>query len=277
MSSVGMTWARQQTAGNATAKAVLLLLGELVGDDGSISTRTHTQLAETLECNRDTIGRALSHLEKAGLIRRERRQASDTKRLPDRIILAIGGPFTVRPLPNDTADTEPEQSECANNEHSKIEQRECANIEQRECANIEQTINSSLNSGLTSSGGDGASAAPQELAIPGVQPKTEVAVRRTAQQGQIADWVAQEVGFGIKRQALFKLAEAPLEHGFTAREVAMAMRAVWKMDRSLTAQTLARYLQGISRPGGTPKPSTTNQRVSSALDRAAEYERTGRV
>jgi hypothetical protein len=268
MSSTGMAWARQQRAGNPTAKATLLLLGELVGDDGT-TTRSQSQLAEILEFNRDTAGRALIHLEKIGLIRRERRQASDTKRLPDKITLAIQGAFTVEPLPNDVPETEPAKSEHANIEHSNIEQREHANIEQREHANIEQSINSSVNSPLTQTPADGASAATGELAIPGLPPRAEVAIQ--GQQGQIADWVVAEIKGGVPRMALFKMAQAPLAHGYSAREVALAMKAVWFMDRSLNAQTLARYLQGITRPGGQPKPSTTNQRVGDALSRAARY------
>ena len=267
-----MTWARQQRAGNATAKAVLLLLGELVGDDG-ISTRSQTQIAEILECNRDTVGRALTHLEKENLIRRERRQASDTKRLSDRIILIMTETFTVTTLENDVP--EPAETEHSNIEHSNIEHSE---TEQREHANIEQLKdNYLLNPSQTSSAGDGASAAPGELAIPGIPPRQEVAIQ--GQQGQVADWVSKTVvGPGMPRQAIFKLAQAPLEHGFTANEVACAMRDVWHMDRNLSAQTLARYLQGITRDRqARPKPSTTNQRVEAAVSRAEQYERSGRV
>jgi Pyocin large subunit len=274
MSSQGMTWARQQKTKNTTAKAVLLLLGELVGDDG-VTTRSQTQLGEILECNRDTIGRALGHLEKLGLIRRERRQASDTKRLPDRIILVMAETFTATRLPNDIPE---EDTECAQNEHSKTEQREHANSEQRERANSKQSINSSLTPPQTSSADDGASAAPGELAIPGIPPKAEVALAITAKQGQVADWVEGQIQFGLKRPALFKLAQEPLERGFSAHDVAVAMKAVWFMDRGLNAQSLARYLTGVTQKNGhRAKPSTTNQRVGSALSRAEEYERTGRV
>jgi len=272
MSSTGMSWARQQKAGNATAKAVLLLLGELVGDDG-ISTRSQTQLAEILECNRDTVGRALTHLEKANLIRRERRQASDTKRLSDRIVLQMAETFTVTTLENDVP--EPEETEHANIEHSNIEhsettQREHANIEQREHANIEQSINSSLNSQVTSSG-DGASAAQaQELELPGIAAKTVAELTPDKYiAAKISTWLKDAQSFhAIRGIATWALGAYP---DMTPDEIGAVMVAIVRAGKHITKINIHAHIQGYSNRG-TPKPSTTNQRVSSALDRAAMWE-----
>jgi MarR family len=272
MSSTGMAWARQQRAGNPTAKATLLLLGELVGDDGT-TTRSQTQLAEILECTRQTAGRALVQLEERGLIRRERRQASDTKRLPDKITLAIQGAFTVEPLPNDVPEEEPEtvpdESERSKNEHSKIEQREGSKIEQREGSKIEQSINSSFNSPLTQTGDGAASGTAQAgkaMELPGMPPRQDLVKAQPKPEQQIAAWAYEQTGKGLKYQAMMLLGKEAISHGYQPGEVAKTMVALFKSGRNVNAQSLAQALRGIITPTGQrPTPSTTDARVATGL------------
>lgn len=72
MSNAALTWARHQTVGNASAKAVLIELATLVSDKDGECSPTIDQLKEVTELNFKTIIAATKTLEERGLIMKRR-------------------------------------------------------------------------------------------------------------------------------------------------------------------------------------------------------------
>lgn len=277
MSSHGMSWARQQKTGNPTAKAVLLLLGELVNDEGE-TTRGQRYIADTLEIHVDTAGRALAKLETLQLVKRERRQASDTRRLHDRIVLMMQRTFEVT---NQDPDTEPEPKSDRRDDAAPEPRTESDREPDGDSAiepDAESGIkdNHSLNPLITSSG-VGASAEPgQELDL-GIAPKA-VSVLGPASDiaTKISTWTKKAATYhAIRSVAQWALEQYPDK---TPDQIGKVMVDLINTNRGVNKINIYNYFEGIITPSGhRPKPSTTNERVAAPLSRAAEYERTGRT
>ena len=70
MSNAALTWARHQTVGNASAKAVLIELATLVSDKDGECSPTIDQLKEVTELNFKTIVAATKSLEEKGFVKK---------------------------------------------------------------------------------------------------------------------------------------------------------------------------------------------------------------
>jgi DNA-binding Lrp family transcriptional regulator len=77
-----MMWARDLRAPNATAKALLLLLGELADDTGRVY-RDQAYIGKILQLSRETVGRNMAKLEESGFVEREHRYTDTSRRLAD--------------------------------------------------------------------------------------------------------------------------------------------------------------------------------------------------
>ena len=95
-----MTWAVKQKVGNATGKAVLMMLANYADAEGRCFPSQET-LASDSECNVRSVARWLSILERMGLIVREHRRRDDGYRTSDSIRMtfsdAILSPDTKSP------------------------------------------------------------------------------------------------------------------------------------------------------------------------------------
>lgn len=85
MSVQAITWALEQTCATATEKAVLLVVANYVGPDGTTFVGQET-ISEQACCSIKTVERALAAFEKAGWIERERRHRKDGSRTSDLIV-----------------------------------------------------------------------------------------------------------------------------------------------------------------------------------------------
>ena len=83
-----MAWAIKQKAGNATGKAVLLMLANYADEDGVCFPSQNT-LANECECSTRAISNWLKRFEEAGLIARETRYGQLGYRTSDVIRLSI--------------------------------------------------------------------------------------------------------------------------------------------------------------------------------------------
>lgn len=88
MSFQAMAWAIKQKAGNATGKAVLLMLANYADEDG-ICFPSQNTLANECECSTRAISNWLKRFEDAGLIARETRYGQLGYRTSDVIRLSI--------------------------------------------------------------------------------------------------------------------------------------------------------------------------------------------
>ena len=88
MSFQAMAWAIKQKAGNATGKAVLLMLANYADEDG-ICFPSQNTLANECECSTRAISNWLKRFEEAGLIARETRYGQLGYRTSDVIRLSI--------------------------------------------------------------------------------------------------------------------------------------------------------------------------------------------
>lgn len=96
-------WARNQTAGDITAKAVLVQLGEHAGQDWSCYPGV-TYLARIVECSDSTIRAALGRLVERGLIRVFERHRVNGTRRSNRYQLLPDGEATPWPDAEDWSD-----------------------------------------------------------------------------------------------------------------------------------------------------------------------------
>lgn len=103
MSVQAITWALDQTCSTATEKAVLLVVANYVGPDGTTFVGQET-IAEQACCSVKTVERALSVFETAGWITRERRHRKNGSRTSDLIV--SHGPNHPERRENDQTDTE---------------------------------------------------------------------------------------------------------------------------------------------------------------------------
>lgn len=114
---------------------------------------------------------------------------------------------------------------------------------------------------------------PTELEAPPLfeaPPSTAIAVKSDRPEAIIAKRAYDASKGSLKYVAMLKLSQDALAHGYTPQQVEDAMAKLWHAGQTIHAQSLGQTLQGIRNPGG-PKPSVTEERVGSALDRAAQY------
>jgi len=102
MSFQAMTWAVQQKVGNATGKAILLMLANYADDQGECFP-SQEKLAAECECSVATVARWLKAFEEWGALVKVKQYGEGGYRRADRLQLAIGIPITKLPsteLPN---------------------------------------------------------------------------------------------------------------------------------------------------------------------------------
>lgn len=133
MSVQAITWALEQTCATATEKAVLLVVANYVGPDGTTFVGQET-ISEQACCSIKTVERALAAFEKAGWIERERRHRKDGSRTSDLIISK--GPKHPERRENDQTD---------NRSGRRSPNRHPVQTKQTSCPNLPDTV-----SGLTS-------------------------------------------------------------------------------------------------------------------------------
>lgn len=83
-----MTWAVKQKVGNATGKAILLMLANYSDHEGKCFPGQKT-LSDECECSLRAVNTWLQMFERTGLIRREKRWRKDGYRSSDTIILSL--------------------------------------------------------------------------------------------------------------------------------------------------------------------------------------------
>lgn len=132
MSVQAITWALDQTCATATEKAVLLVVANYVGPDGTTFVGQET-ISEQACCSVKTVERALSAFEKAGWITRERRHRKDGSRTSDLIV--SHGPKHPERRENDQTD---------NKSVRRAPNRQPVQTKQTSCPNLPDTV-----SGLT--------------------------------------------------------------------------------------------------------------------------------
>src|SRR5690606_10712214 len=102
MSFQAMAWAVKQKVGNATGKAILLMLANYADESGECFPSQET-LANECECSTATIARWVKHFEEHGLLSRQKQYGEGGYRRADRLKLEINLPITELPsreLPN---------------------------------------------------------------------------------------------------------------------------------------------------------------------------------
>lgn len=270
-----MAWARKQTTGNPTSKAVLILIGELVNDEGE-TTRSQKYIADVLELHVDTVGRQMKALEKAGYLRRERRQASETKRASDRTVLLMEPVFEVtNPAAEDeylpdspSGRSEEPPTDLPDPAPEGLPDAESGWVPDGESGIKDKQLNSEENS-LGAAASDGARNPGNELALPGITPKTVAELDPDKYiAGKISTWLKDAQSFhAVRGIAAWALKAYP---DMTPDQVGAAMVALVRNGKHITKVNLHALIEGYSRVGAV-KPSTTEQRVGSALDRAAAY------
>lgn len=133
MSVQAITWALEQTCATATEKAVLLVVANYVGPDGTTFVGQET-ISEQACCSIKTVERALAAFEKAGWIERERRHRKDGSRTSDLIVSK--GPKHPERRENDLPD---------NKSGRRSPNRHPVQTKQTSCPNLPDSV-----SGLTS-------------------------------------------------------------------------------------------------------------------------------
>ena len=107
MSVQAITWALDQSCATATEKAVLLVVANYIGPDGTTWVGQET-IATQACCSVKTVERSLSSFEKAGWISRERRHRKDGSRTSDLIV--SHGPKHPERRENDQTDRKSDRS-----------------------------------------------------------------------------------------------------------------------------------------------------------------------
>lgn len=105
MSWQATNWAREQKAGSAAAKLVLILLADRADEDHSCYPGQATLAAEA-ECHVNSIASHLRTLEGRGLIKRVKRFTDKGHRTSDRYILPVQGELFEVSDPSETPPTE---------------------------------------------------------------------------------------------------------------------------------------------------------------------------
>ncbi|QBX38655.1 helix-turn-helix domain-containing protein [Brevundimonas sp. S30B] len=133
MSVQAITWALEQACATATEKAVLLVVANYVGPDGTTFVGQET-ISEQACCSVKTVERALATFEGMGWIERERRHRKDGSRTSDLIISK--GPKHPERRENVQPDTKSVR---------RAPNRQPVQTKQTSCPNLPDTV-----SGLTS-------------------------------------------------------------------------------------------------------------------------------
>ena len=102
MSFQAMAWAVKQKVGNATGKAILLMLANYADERGECFP-SQEKLAEECECSIATVARWVKHFEDSGVLSRQKQYGEGGYRRADRLKLLTDLPVTKLPsteLPN---------------------------------------------------------------------------------------------------------------------------------------------------------------------------------
>jgi hypothetical protein len=93
MSFQAMAWAVKQKVGNATGKAILLMLANYADEHGSCFPSQETLAAEC-ECSKRSVLDWLQKFEDMGILKRDRRHGSGGYRRSDILTLCLGAAFS---------------------------------------------------------------------------------------------------------------------------------------------------------------------------------------
>src|SRR5690554_3278240 len=96
MSFQAMAWAVKQKVGNATGKAILLMLANYADERGECFPSQET-LAGECECSIATVARWIKHFEGSGFLTRSKQYGEGGYRRADRLRLRINLPVTELP------------------------------------------------------------------------------------------------------------------------------------------------------------------------------------
>lgn len=108
MSFQAMAWAVKQKVGNATGKAILLMLANYA-DEGGRCFPSQETLANECECSKRSILDWLQKFEDMGLLRRERRHGAGGYRRADVLTLNLGAAFS----PENNSRENPSKPKCS--------------------------------------------------------------------------------------------------------------------------------------------------------------------
>lgn len=241
------------------------LLAELMTHEPGWKTSMEQLIAGGPE-GRDAIRAAIKELENAGYLRRARTKSRGRFDGYDYMLCDPSTTVTDFQATENPHQTGPEQDTSAENQST----------------GNQSTRNPPLRTPIPEDqvealkNGDGASAARKpgtDVELPGMPSRTELAVKTKAIEAQVAEWVYEQTGHGLKYMAMHQMAKEAMAEGYSPKDIAKAMVTMYRSNPNgtVTRAGLFRYLQGHGT--GPARPSATEQRVSSALDRAAEYRR----
>lgn len=224
MSVQAITWALEQVCATATEKAVLLVVANYVGQDGTTFVGQET-ISEQACCSIKTVERALAVFESNGWIERERRHRKDGSRTSDLIISK--GPKHPERRENIQPDTKSDR---------RAHNRLSVQTKQTSCPNLPDTV-----SGLTSF-------EPLE------EPSEEVAaVAREAELSAAADdWPA---GSAIDHARLLVEAAGTVRLDPSRQPglmTTMGRLAAWRRDGASWAHDVLPVVTGLAQKRGPP-------------------------
>lgn len=108
MSFQAMAWAVKQKVGNATGKAILLMLANYADEEGKCFPSQETLAAEC-ECSKRSILDWLQKFEDMGLLKRDRRHGAGGYRRSDILTLSLGAEFS----PENNSRENPSKPKCS--------------------------------------------------------------------------------------------------------------------------------------------------------------------
>lgn len=108
MSFQAMAWAVKQKVGNATGKAILLMLANYADEDGRCFPSQET-LATECECSKRSVLDWLQKFEDMGILKRDRRHGSGGYRRSDILTLSLSAAFS----PENNSRENPSKPKCS--------------------------------------------------------------------------------------------------------------------------------------------------------------------
>jgi hypothetical protein len=215
---------------------------------------------------RDAIRAAIKELEETGYLRRERTKSRGRFDGYDYMLCDPATTVTDFQATENPHQNSPEQDASADNQSTGIQSPENPPLrtptqEHQEEPTVPQDLKT----------GDGASAAQAgtALELPGMPPRADLVKKEKPLESQVAEWVYDRTGHGLKYMAMQQMAKELMAEGFPANAIAKAMVEMYRRNPNgtVTRTGLFKFLQ----TNGTTKPSVTEERVGSALDRASAY------
>lgn len=243
MSGTAMVWARSRKTGNATSKALLMLMGELADDTGRCY-RDQRYMADILEVSRETVSRNMGLLEKSGFIRREQRFTPDRKRRTDRIILLMESSFTVS---NPPCDEEPHGSENHVTETGKP--CDADGPSHVPLQHTKEKLQTNLKEETTSS----------DAASP------------DARIREMAKAVHENTKGGYGMMAVMGITKSCVKAGFDIPAVYMVLGQLWRAGKPMTKALVIQTLEGIVTPRRNPGRLDSEGVFNSGMQLASQY------